>query len=68
MLDNYFKERYGMSDRRMSICMECDKLDKTFKLCRQCGCMMEMKTKLYYAECPLGKWKAEQKPNQKTDK
>lgn len=41
---------------RMSICISCPELIKLTKQCKKCGCFMEMKTKLEYAACPLGKW------------
>lgn len=41
---------------RMSLCMDCPELIKTTKQCKQCGCFMNMKTKLEKATCPLGKW------------
>jgi len=41
---------------RMSLCMDCPELIKTTKQCKQCGCFMNMKTKLEKATCPIGKW------------
>jgi len=56
--DNYVSEE--ISDVRMSICMDCPSLIKLTKTCKECGCFMTMKTKLIKAECPLGKWGAEE--------
>ena len=44
-------------EERMSICLQCPELIKLTKQCKKCGCLMEAKTKLPNAECPLGKWK-----------
>lgn len=41
---------------RMSICLECPFLFKISKQCRKCGCMMNLKTKLPNASCPVHKW------------
>jgi hypothetical protein len=41
---------------RMSICLQCPRLIKATRQCKECGCFMDAKTKLFDAECPLGKW------------
>jgi siroheme synthase (precorrin-2 oxidase/ferrochelatase) len=41
---------------RMAICQECPELRKPINQCRECGCLMDAKTKLSGASCPLGKW------------
>jgi hypothetical protein len=41
---------------RMSICESCPRLIKVTHQCRECGCLMKIKTKLLDARCPLGKW------------
>lgn len=43
-------------DRRMSICQECPRFVKLTSQCLECGCIMNLKTKLAAATCPLGKW------------
>jgi sucrose-6-phosphate hydrolase SacC (GH32 family) len=43
---------------RMAICEECPELFQLTKQCKECMCIMPLKTKLAEAECPLGKWKA----------
>jgi hypothetical protein len=45
-----------ISEKRYSICLSCPELTKTTKQCKQCGCLMSIKTKLAVAECPIGKW------------
>jgi hypothetical protein len=44
------------ADQRMDICKSCPELIQLTKQCKKCGCFMEMKTKLEYAKCPIGKW------------
>jgi hypothetical protein len=44
------------STRRYDICKACPELIDLTKQCKQCGCVMPLKTKLAKAECPLKKW------------
>ena len=44
------------ADRRYDICKSCPELIDLTKQCKQCGCIMSLKTKLQHATCPLGKW------------
>jgi hypothetical protein len=44
------------ADRRMEICKACPELIPVINQCKKCGCLMELKTKLEAAKCPLGKW------------
>jgi len=44
------------ADRRYNICKSCPELIDLTKQCKQCGCIMSLKTKLQHATCPLGKW------------
>jgi hypothetical protein len=41
---------------RAKICNECEHLNKLISQCRKCGCWMPAKTRLNWAECPIGKW------------
>jgi hypothetical protein len=41
---------------RMSECRACEHFFAPTSQCRQCGCVMVVKTTLAGAECPLGKW------------
>ena len=43
---------------RMAICLECPQLRPIIHQCKECNCLMNTKTTLAMAECPLGKWKA----------
>jgi hypothetical protein len=52
--DNYIEKTE--SEKRMKICLECDHLNKLIHQCKECGCFMNLKTKLINAKCPIGKW------------
>jgi len=43
-------------NRRMSICVTCDKFRKLLKQCGECGCYLPAKVKYAQSTCPLGKW------------
>lgn len=45
-----------VAQKRFSICQECPRFLAKTGQCKECGCIMRMKTKLPNAECPLGKW------------
>jgi hypothetical protein len=49
VIESVAKERYD-------ICLLCPELIQSTKQCKQCGCIMSMKTKLEKASCPIGKW------------
>jgi hypothetical protein len=62
-LDLLFSKNYITKeerDKRYEICKECPKLFKPTRTCIKCGCFMSLKTWLKDAECPIGKWNAEQ--------
>jgi hypothetical protein len=52
--ENYIDE--AVSSSRYEICLACPELINLTKQCKQCGCIMSMKTKLINASCPLSKW------------
>lgn len=41
---------------RMNTCLSCDRLIKSTRQCKECGCIMSLKTKIAAATCPLNKW------------
>ena len=45
-----------LANKRLDICLGCDRLLKVTKQCKECGCFMAFKVKLQKAVCPLGKW------------
>jgi hypothetical protein len=46
------------SQKRLDMCLSCDRLIKVTTQCKECGCFMNAKTKLPHAYCPIGKWGA----------
>jgi hypothetical protein len=50
-----------VSSQRMETCNSCSSLVQTLRICRHCGCYMPAKTTLAEAECPIGKWKKEER-------
>lgn len=43
-------------EERMSICNNCPEFIALTTQCKECGCFMNLKTKLPNAYCPLNKW------------
>lgn len=43
-------------DKRYDLCIDCPEFIRLTKQCKQCGCFMNLKTRLAAAVCPLGKW------------
>lgn len=41
---------------RLGICDTCPSFLDMTQQCKECGCIMPLKTKLENATCPLGKW------------
>jgi hypothetical protein len=48
----------SVQQERMSICKSCPFYRKSIDQCKKCGCIMNQKTKLADASCPVGKWDA----------
>ena len=44
------------AEARLAICRECPFFIKNTQQCKECGCFMNLKTKLKLAECPQHKW------------
>jgi hypothetical protein len=42
-------------EQRYEICKGCDHFT-ALKTCKECGCIMPLKVKLFSAVCPVGKW------------
>lgn len=51
-----------ISKKRLEICKGCDRFIALTSQCLECGCIMNLKTKLPNAECPLHKWGQEHIP------
>jgi len=45
-----------IKETRYSICQQCPEFISLTTQCKQCGCMMKLKTGLEKASCPIGKW------------
>ncbi len=52
-----------ISVKRMDICRSCEHFINATTQCKECGCIMKLKTKLPNAECPVGKWGQENLPS-----
>lgn len=52
---DYFADK-DLTNTRMNICIDCDKLIKVTKQCNECFCFVQAKTKIKNQQCPLGKW------------
>lgn len=50
------KSSTELSESRYAICTNCEKFLSVTKQCKECGCFMQLKTKLEHAICPIGKW------------
>lgn len=42
--------------KRIEICVECPHLIKITRQCKECGCFVDLKTKLKTQRCPIEKW------------
>lgn len=42
--------------KRLDVCKNCEFYIKLTHQCKKCGCIMNVKTKLAHATCPMGKW------------
>ena len=51
---NYVND--SVAHERLSICTGCPEFIKITGQCKQCGCIMKLKTLLKQATCPLNKW------------
>lgn len=51
---NYVSD--DVSQGRLDICNGCEKFIHESNRCKECGCFMNLKTKLAEAKCPLNKW------------
>lgn len=45
-----------LANERLKVCQKCDAYQKLLKKCSVCGCMLELKTRMVRAECPLQLW------------
>jgi hypothetical protein len=45
-----------IQQKRLDICKACPEFIRFTHQCKKCGCLMDAKTKLADATCPLDKW------------
>ena len=45
-----------IKDSRYSICQQCPEFIHLTTQCKQCGCVMKIKSGIKNATCPIGKW------------
>jgi hypothetical protein len=43
-------------EKRINICLSCDKYNPNKDSCSECGCYLSVKTSWAEQKCPLGKW------------
>jgi hypothetical protein len=53
---DFLVDKESQSQTRLDICKGCDQLLPIVNVCKQCGCLMNIKTRIYSSTCPLGKW------------
>lgn len=51
-----------IQEQRLLICSVCDSLDKDTARCTECGCFVQIKSRVTTEQCPLGKWDDEYAP------
>jgi hypothetical protein len=55
-IKSLFRTRFKVSEERLDICRKCEHFQEESSRCAICGCFMDYKTLLPFAECPQGKW------------
>ena len=53
---DFLIDKENQSQTRLDICKSCDQLVPVVNVCKQCGCFMNIKTRIYSSTCPLKKW------------
>lgn len=56
IMKTLFRERFKVSEERLEHCRKCEDFNEETSRCGKCGCLMDYKTLLPWAECPVGKW------------
>lgn len=54
--EEFYANKAARSQERLDICKTCPELFGPLNNCRQCGCFMNIKVRIYSSTCPLGKW------------
>ena len=50
------EEKLRVTEERHNICRGCEHYFKITDQCKECGCIIKWKTKIYKSKCPIGKW------------
>lgn len=45
-----------ISRARLAVCEQCPEFQRIARMCKLCGCFLDLKTKLLQASCPADKW------------
>lgn len=53
--EEFLLNKESRSEQRMAICKQCPNL-MTLNMCGYCKCFMNVKTRIYSATCPIGRW------------
>lgn len=53
--DQYITQEDTINER-FNVCKGCPEFIKMTGTCKECGCFMQLKTRMKSATCPLGKW------------
>lgn len=53
--EEFYANKEKNSSDRLAICKICTHL-KSINRCELCGCFVNIKTRIFWASCPIGKW------------
>ena len=56
ILETFMRNRFKISEERLTHCRSCEEFETLTSRCKQCGCFMPIKVKIPGQECPLKKW------------
>lgn len=59
-LETTFTKTKEVSEKRLSICQQCEFYTSLTTRCQKCGCIMRFKTLLPTSKCPIEKWSKEE--------
>jgi hypothetical protein len=52
----FLLDKESKSQQRMEICKGCEHLTGKLNKCDLCNCFMNIKTRIFFAKCPVDKW------------
>ena len=57
ILETFMRNRFKVSEQRLSHCRECEQFVPSTTQCKECGCVMNFKTYPHSLHCVVeGKW------------